>query len=117
MKTFKQGSLTVTDYASEFNAFASDLLWNKPALMAAFYAGLSLKIKLLMVGQPDSGCFTEMIALATRCDNALRLVNDNTRPFVPFVNLGPNADGPAAMEIDAMRKRPLPLTNEASHAT
>ena len=113
MNALKQGKKSVSKYASEFEAIVRDLEWNDAALMASFSNNLNFEIRKMLIGYPNSATLDELIRLATRCDTALATLNNsmNRLPVIaPLVHA--ESPGPNAMEIDALRRTPGPLTAE-----
>ena len=102
---------SVAVYSSRFRSIAADLDFNEAALVSRFYSGLSFEIKKMMLSYPDPSTLSSMVELAIKCDNLRSRLYGNV-PSPVNQPMAPIAADPNAMEIDAVRRVPGPLTNE-----
>jgi len=100
IRSLKQGSRSVAQYASEFRQVSSDLGWNDAALISQFRHGLSAEVKRLLVtmrARPQT--LLEAIAAAVECANLLAELNvegPSSRIIMPISN----QQGPTPMQVD-----------------
>ena len=79
----RQGNKTVSDFAIDFRTLAATCGWNKDALYDAFLNGLSESLKDELASRELPATFDELVDLAIRLDNRLRLrwkEKGNSRP-------------------------------------
>nr|XP_057907337.1 retrotransposon-derived protein PEG10 isoform X1 [Doryrhamphus excisus] len=74
-----QGRQRVTDYAVEFRALAANSDWNAPALLDAFFLGLSPHIRRQMIPLKLPGTIDELIALAVMIEKRLHDHEEESR--------------------------------------
>jgi hypothetical protein len=124
LRRLQQGIRSAIVYASEFKQLAYDVNWGQVALIDQFRCGLRDDVQDLLLTFAYSSSFTEAITQAIRCDNRLfkrrqeKKVTSNaqlwnnrppTLPLVPQTTLvaRPASFGPAPMQIDAAKFKPL----------
>ena len=111
----RQGSRSVSVYASEYRQLAADINWGEQALMDQFYRGLRDDVKDLLLNFPDPCTLDEAINQAVRCDNRLfqryqdRRSSSFSRQSIPTaITKNHNSyQGIEDMQIDATRFKPL----------
>lgn len=133
IRKLRQGSQSVSSYASEFRRLASDLEWNDSALIHQFRSGLNDEVKDMLLHHPYPTSLAEAVSLAIGVGNRLfehrqemSQHSSDTRPVprrprfgqrMSFQTLPPAARpappvvdsfGPAPMDIGIMRGGPLP---------
>ena len=69
----RQGNKTVSDFAIDFRTLAATCGWNSDALYDAFLSGLSESLKDELASRELPATFDELVDLAIRLDNRLRL--------------------------------------------
>ena len=69
----RQGNKTVSDFAIDFRTLAASCGWNNEAIYDAFLSGLSESLKDELASRELPATFDELVDLAIRLDNRLRL--------------------------------------------
>ena len=110
----RQGSHSVSIYASEYRQLAADINWDEQALMDQFYRGLRDDVKDLLLNFPDPCTLDEAISQAVKCDNRLfQRYQDRRSSSFARQNVQPTTtkahQGVEDMQIDATRFKPLTL--------
>lgn len=111
----RQGSRSVSVYASEYRQLAADINWGEQALMDQFYRGLTDDVKDLLLNFPDPSTLDEAINQAVKCDNRLfqryqdRRSSSSSRQGAHTVvaRTHNSYQGVEDMQIDATRFKPL----------
>lgn len=109
LANLKQGSNSVSDYATKFKQLAAMVKWEETGLMHHFRQGLASHIKDELAARDWPSTLVEMMTLAIRIDHRLteraqervleQLALKAQQPLRDF-SLGSNSN-PNAMEIDA----------------
>jgi hypothetical protein len=124
LRRLQQGTRSAIVYASEFMQLACDVNWGEVALIDQFRCGLRDDVQDLLLTLANPSSFSEAITQAIRCDNRLferrqeKKVTSNahlwnsrptTLPLVPQTTpvARPASFGPAPMQIDAVKFKPL----------
>lgn len=111
----RQGSRSVSVYASEYRQLAVDINWGEQALMDQFYRGLRDDVKDLLLNFPDPCTLDEAISQAVKCDNRLfqRYQDRRSSSFSRqsersvMTKTHNSYQGVEDMQIDATRFKPL----------
>jgi hypothetical protein len=124
LRHLQQGTRSAIVYASEFKQLACDVNWGEAALIDQFRCGLRDDVQDLLLTLANPSSFSEAITQAIRCDNRLfesrqeKKVTSNTQlwnsrpttlPLIPQTTpvARPTSFGPALMQIDATKFKPL----------
>jgi len=111
IRQLSQGRMSMSSYAAEFRAIATDLDWNDAALMSQYRYGLNDTFKRMLLNFAKPSNLEELIALTIRCyNNWAENKNELRHSYHHFA--APRHPAPAnqqsdAMEIDAIRRGPL----------
>ncbi len=120
----QQGTRSTIVYTSEFKQLACDVNWGEAALIDQFRCGIRDDVQDLLLTFTEPSSFSEAITQAIRCNNRLferhqeKKVTSNaqlwnnqptTLPLVPQTTpvARPAFFGPASMQIDAAKFKPL----------
>lgn len=71
IRSLRQGTRSVSVYASNFKQLACDINWNEEALMSQFYWGLRDDVKDLLLSFSNPRTLNEAISQAVKCDDRL----------------------------------------------
>jgi len=115
IRSLRQGTRSVSVYASDFRQLACDINWDEEALMSQFYWGLRDDVKDLLLSLPDPQTLNEAISQAVKCDNRLfqRRQDQRSRQQPTRYNANMTANNSNShletedMQIDAARFKPL----------
>jgi hypothetical protein len=115
IRSLRQGTRSVSVYASDFRQLACDINWDEEALMSQFYWGLRDDVKDLLLSLPDPQTLNEAISQAVKCDNRLFQRRQDQRTRQQTVRHGPtmaasslnSRSEPEDMQIDAVRVKTL----------
>ncbi len=124
LRRLQQRTRSTTVYASKSRQLAYDVKWGEAALIDQFRYGLRDDVQDLLLTLVDLFSFSEVITQAIRCDNHLferrqeKKVTSNAQlwnsrptmlPLVPQTTIvaQPASFGPASMQIDAAKFKPL----------
>lgn len=112
LEQIKQGKMSVTDYANAFSSLAAETDYNESALKSKFELGLSFQIRTLLIGHPTPTTLSELISLASLCDNALLTLRGEQGSAIFTPQTSTPTPSPSAMDIDAIHRSPGPLSAE-----
>lgn len=115
IRSLRQGTHSVSVYASDFRQLACDINWDEEALMSQFYWGLRDDVKDLLLSLPDPRTLNEAISQAVKCDNRLFQRRQDQRSRQHTVRHAPTISASSLsshsevedMQIDAVRVKPL----------
>ena len=109
----KQGGRSVADYSIDFRTIAADSGWNAPPLLAAFYHGLSDRIKDELAARDLPAGLDDLIALSIRIDGRLRERQRERRfsvvPQAPFHRSAESGRFPSEQVFGGSAEAPEPM--------
>ena len=107
-----QGRRPAAHYAADFRSLSVDLDWNDASLMDQYRHGLNDSVKDMLIHYPIPASLDALMALSIQLDNRIfERRSEKNQDFDRRPQASPTpvqALEPAAMEIDAIHRGPLP---------